>query len=787
MSELRLRKVLRDLWVHRLRTLLVVLAIVVGLIGAGAVLDVWALLRRVTHDGYLATNPASATIRVDSVDAALLDAVRAMPAVADAQARRTVAASVSVGGAWRAALVFASSDLRGQRIGTLVREQGAWPPADGALAIERSSLELSGANVGDTVLVRVGDGPAVSVPVTGVARDAGLAPGWMEHVVYGFATPATLASLGAPRSLDQLQIVVRDRTLDRAGVRRVAAAVRATAARLGHRVRAVDVPEPGQHVHAAQMNSLLMTKGAFGVLTLLLSGFLVVNLVTAMLAGQVREIGVMKAIGANPGQIGAMYLGAALALGIAASLVAVPLAALVGRAYASFAAELLGFSVDGHAIPRAALVVQALVGALLPVAAAAVPVARGSRVPVAAALRDGGVGVEGMPPAWLDRVRGPRRPLLLSLRNAFRRRQRLALTLATLALGGAVFVGALDLRTAIRQSVDDLYGRQLRFDMLIRLDAPHAADSIAALASRLAGVETAEAWAGARAALTDDDGLEGAFAITALPAASKLVALPLVAGRWLRGDDAGALVVSDRLVAEQPTLAMGRDVTLLLGGRTTRWRVVGIVRAGPAPSAYATRAALARATGDARATSAVIRATSRDVALQSELVVRARARLEDAGLAVASSQLVDANRRVIEDHLLMVASFLLAMAQLTVVVGGLGLASTMSLAVLERTREIGVLRAIGASPRAILTLVQAEGLVIALLSWAIAVPVSRPISLALGWAFGRIMFPVSPSVLPGWGAVSVWLAVVMVVSVAACAWPAWRATRIPTAAALSYE
>ena len=135
----------------------------------------------------------------------------------------------------------------------------------------------------------------------------------------------------------------------------------------------------------------------------------------------------------------------------------------------------------------------------------------------------------------------------------------------------------------------------------------------------------------------------------------------------------------------------------------------------------------------------------------------------------------------------MVAGFLLVMAQLTVVVGGLGLASTMSLAVLERTREIGVLRAIGATPRAIHGIVQAEGLVVALLSWLLAVPLSLPASVLLGRAFGRIMFEVPVSWRPQGAAVAVWLALVVVVSVVACAWPAWRATRVPAARALAYE
>ena len=135
----------------------------------------------------------------------------------------------------------------------------------------------------------------------------------------------------------------------------------------------------------------------------------------------------------------------------------------------------------------------------------------------------------------------------------------------------------------------------------------------------------------------------------------------------------------------------------------------------------------------------------------------------------------------------MVAGFLGIMAQLIIVVGGLGLASTMSLAVLERTREIGVLRAIGARHRSIFTIIQVEGLVVAILSWLIAIPLSIPMSVALGAAFGRIMLPVPLNLMPELSGVASWLGIVTLVSVAACAWPAIKAMRVPAARALAFE
>ena len=72
-------------------------AIAVGLCGAGALLDAWALVRQVTAQTFLASRPVSATLRLDAVDDALLATVREMPDVAAVRARRVVSASADAG------------------------------------------------------------------------------------------------------------------------------------------------------------------------------------------------------------------------------------------------------------------------------------------------------------------------------------------------------------------------------------------------------------------------------------------------------------------------------------------------------------------------------------------------------------------------------------------------------------------------------------------------------------------------------------------------------------------
>lgn len=788
MFDRRWLKMARDAWLHKPRTLLAIIAMAVGLSAAGALLDTWGLVRRVTATTYLASNPASATLRLDRVDAGLLAQIRALPEIAALRARRTTSATTQSGATAKRADLYTFDDFTQSDIGRLTPESGSWPPGPGEIVIERSALEFSGATLGESIRVAVGDQAAQTLRVAGIVRDVSQAPGWMENTVYGFVAPETLAQLGAPSDFNEVQFRVRDAGADRATVRRVASRVKDLIEDRGRRAINIDVPVPGQHIHAAQMDSLMLTQGAFGLLALLVCALLVVNLVAAMLAGQVREIGIMKTLGAGSSQIAGMYLGFALGLGALATAISTPLALLIGREYATMKTDMLNFPIGDNRVPLWTIALQIAIGCLLPVAAAAFPVVRGCRLPVAAALRAVGIAA---PKAGRERrmiaADGIGRPLLLSIGNAFRRRGRLVLTLLALSAGGAVYLSAANLRAGVIASVDNLFADQ-RFDFSLRVGGAATTGAVETLAMGIDGVAVAEAWNSLRVSHAFADGTRGAaFAIIGLPPDSKLLTPKFARGRAPTAQDRNALVVGTGLLRDDPDLDVGATVKLLIDEQPTEWTVVGVVESGPAAAAYTSRAAVVAARGADRASTLVISTRARSAALQLDTIQRLRGALDAAGSPVAGSMRVDENRRVVEDHLLMVVQFLGAMAWVMILVGGMGLASTMSLAVLERTREIGVLRAIGARHRDILLLIVVEGLVIAVLAWLIALPLSVPMSVALGDAFGRIMFPVPRTLLPVAAGVAAWFTLVTVVALVASLWPALRAARVPTAAALAYE
>jgi putative ABC transport system permease protein len=106
-------------------------------------------------------------------------------------------------------------------------------------------------------------------------------------------------------------------------------------------------------------------------------------------------------------------------------------------------AEYLNFYALPYATYPSALFQEMIVSLLVPLLAALLPIYNSMRVTVREAVSDYGIGSGGKPKqkSVNKGVLFIPRPIRLSLRNAIQKRTRLALTLFTLVLGGAIFIG----------------------------------------------------------------------------------------------------------------------------------------------------------------------------------------------------------------------------------------------------------------------------------------------------------------------------------------------------------
>jgi putative ABC transport system permease protein len=679
--------------------------------------------------------------------------VRTISHVRDIELRPILAGRVRVGkDTWVPLMAFVVRDFNDVRIDRFVLDSGAWP-REGELVIERSGMSVAGAKVGDTIEAQI-NGRDERMRIAGTVHAAGLAPGWMDHVVAGFVPWRATADPSLRVTLD---------VSDEARIGQVAQSIAAELRKDGVTVRRIEIPPPGRHPHADQMETFLFLLGAFGALTLVLSAVLVANMVHALLANQLRHIGVMKAIGASTRQIVSMSLAHVAILATLSLLIAMPLALSTGRAYARFAATMLNATLTTVSVPVWVLLTQIAVGLLVPVAVALIPIVRTSRISIHQALGNDLAGQAFGTRAfdrWLSTLRFLPRTLMLSLRSTFHRRGRLLLTVATLAIGGAVFIAALNVSASWSRSIAVDFEAH-RYDVDVRLSDPVDTRQLARTIEAIPDVTRVESWLEVR---QDHDTLIG------LDVSSPLLALPLIEGRWLRGDD--EVVINQALAATKPAFASAR--------------IVGIVREiGSGPTAYASRATVMRMANvsDARTRNAHVVTRSHSAATAQEI----ERVLQRAGFPVGHVQRLTDRRQAIEDHLVIIKSVLFFASTLVVLVGALGLMSTLTLNVVSRTRELGVLSAIGALPRTIASHIVFEGVLIGVLSWCVAVLVSMPATWLIDRATGRIFIKTPVEFLIAPEGVATWLALVILLGALSSFYPAWRSTRISVREALSYE
>jgi putative ABC transport system permease protein len=580
----------------------------------------------------------------------------------------------------------------------------------------------------------------------------------------------------------------------------------------GHPVTRVDVPTPGKHPHADIMGLLLLALASFGLFVMILSGIIVINLLTALMAAQIRQIGMMKAIGATRGQVARIYFGQALLLGCAAIVIALPAGILGSRALCRAMAVFLNFDITSFAIPAWVYLLAIAVGILVPLLAAAGPVWKGSGISVRRALADYGVAGDAFGAGRIDRMLagtgGLARPLLLSIRNNFRRRTRLLLTIATLAAGGLFFMTALNLRASMIETLDRLFATK-KYDLAVNIAGMAQAGDVDRVVRTIPGIRKAEGWiaseaslgeGGAAAAATHGPaagGMHGGggaiaadrFIVFALPARTALFEPDVVQGRWLRDGETDTMVINSALAAKSPRLKVGSRASLLMGPGAVSLRIAGIVREPFSPPvAYMPRAYFDAIEGHRGITNNVRIVLDRT---GSASIDRVKTQLDDrlgrAGIRATSITSKADTRFGFDQHMVMIYVALILMSTLIGGVGGLGLMTTMSLNVLERRREMGVLRAIGASPRIISWMLVLEGAVAGLLSWILATAAAWPLSKVLGDLLVTKMFKSGLDFRFEPGGAAIWLAVSLLLGAVASALPAWHAARRPIREALGYE
>ncbi len=801
MLSARWYKVFNDLWGNKTRTVLIVLSIAVGLFALGMSVISLIILPEEMDKGYAAINPSSGTVNTyEPFDEDLIRSVRRMKEVQDADGRWYFPVRLQVRpGDWRNIHLFAVSDYDQMRVSKIRPQSGAWPPPKHELLIERAAMGLmGGAKVGDVVLIETPARLVRELRVAGLVHDLAQVPAPVNGAPYGYISFDTLEWLGAPRGFNQLHFIIAENKAGKQEAQRVVNLVKDKVEKSGRTIVVSQIVEPGELPLNNVLKTILLLLGVLGFLSLLLSAFLIVNTISALVTQQVRQVGVMKAVGAHAGQIMGMYLALVLIYGLLALIIAVPLGALGARALCRFLAGFFNFDLTSFYVPFQAVALQVTVGLLVPVLAALYPIVAGLRTTAAEAMSTFGLGQGQFGTGWLDRLlagansafalRVFSRPLLLSLRNTFRRKGRLALTLVTLTLAGAIFISVFSVRASMSRTLDDAI-RLYQFDVEADFTRPRRVERIERETLRVPGVVRALTWIQMPARRVRPDANEsGTIFLFAPPNDPDLFHPVIVQGRWLLSEDDNAVVINTNVLKDEPDVRVGGDIVLKIEDRKMTFRVVGIIPGLAFPMVFANYSYIARLTQSAGQATGVLATTERhDAQSQAQTAVALEAHLKQVGLRVNSVFGIEEELGKAKAIFNSVLALLLVMAVLLAIVGGLGLMGTMSINVLERTREIGVMRAIGAADGSVAQVFIVEGVVIGVISWLLGTPLAFPVSKWLSDAVGMTFFYWPLSYVFSTSGALLWLVVVVVLAALASFLPAWNASRLTVRDVLAYE
>ncbi|MBP6015858.1 MAG: ABC transporter permease [Candidatus Promineofilum sp.] len=802
-------KTLRDLWLYKARSALVVLAIAVGTAAAGVATTSFIVLRGDLRDGYRGTNPAHAILDTTPIDETIAKRISDLPEVDEAQVRQQTAARLTPpDGEERFLQLWTLPDLDAT-VGALYRQPGAViPPPAGALLLERSAAPVLGLAQGDTVTIQLIDGTGraatARLTVAGFVNDLAVAPTTVQPGVYGYISGESAAQLNLPEAYNQLRLTVSTADPDRAAVETAVTAVTEWLEAEGVVVTRAEIPEPNVHIMQGSVDTGLLMIGILGGLTLLLSAFLVTNVMSAVVTQQVPVIGVLKALGGGRGLVWRQYGRMVALFGLMALALAVPLGLMGAWFMSSFLAAQLNYDIPSFGLPWQTVVVQLIGAGLIPLLAALGPVRAAGNLTIRDALSQMG--------DTKDEIRDKRQRVpsyfasrisyLLAWRNVARRKVRLGLTLIALSLAGALFIATFGLKLGLDEAIEILVG-EFPYDVEIDFARPEPRQQIEreaeALAAENSAIEWAEAWGVADARRVYADGrLGSSFILFGVPPTTEISPFANRTGHWLgqatnAGDDAELYInyEAEKLTAGP---AVGDELTLKLNGGPERvTRLVGISLRPFNANAYMPYAAFEQATGTHDQAQRVVvyltddTETANDRPAQEAVAAALVARYEAAGMPVLRAETAAGYRDGYKAQFNNLVVLLMSLAGLTALVGGLGLANTMALNVLERSREIGILRSMGAGRPLLRRLVLAEGLAIALISAFFGVLLALPLTLVLDRVMGNSLLgsPLSFAFSPG--AAVGWLGLVVVIGLVACWLPAEGAARMTIRAALAYE
>jgi len=455
---------------------------------------------------------------------------------------------------------------------------------------------------------------------------------------------------------------------------------------------------------------------------------------------------------------------------------------------------MMNFEISNYAVPAWIYLVLVCVGLGIPLLAAAIPIWQASRISIRESLVEYGMQQEVFGSSTFDRLLSLpvfSQPFRLAIRNTFRKKGRLLLTVAVLSIGAALFMAAFNLKATIQSQVED--ERQAKgWDITVYFNrsSPTTALTLAkeTLIETIPEIQHIEFFKLIRSTvLNEQDENALSLPVMVLAPASTMINFPLLEGQWL-GNDEGEIVVNQAVLEKLPGLSVGDNITLNLDGTHRSYRIRGVLKMLGSQLAFVQKHDQTTTPGQVDAANAFfINSKNPDRQNLYKLKNEIHDQLQRQGYGIARISTSWEGLKAVEDHFEIIFNMTMILTFIVIIIGSNGIILTMTTNVMERTREIGVIKSIGSSQGTLFRMILGEGLVIGILSWIVGAILTIPLSAAITYALGKILLNVPLQLVLAPEAFLTSLVSILIVTSLACLIPAYRTATRPIHEALLYE
>lgn len=700
---------------------------------------------------------------------------------------------------------------------------GAAPTGPGDVAVDRGTFDKQHLRIGQPLAVATQKG-VTNVTLVGTFS-FGQTNNLAGATLVAFSTPTAQRLMLAPDQFSDITVRAADGVSQEELRNRIAAQLPpGLEALTGKQI----IKENADNL-AKGLGSFSQFLRAFGYIALFVGAFIIFNTFTMLIGQRVRELALLRAVGASRKQVRNSVLLEALTVGFVGStlglLFGVGVAALLKSLLGAFGVEL---PATGLAIEPRTIINGYVIGIGITVLSALLPAYRAGRVPPVAAMRD----VETAPAGTLRRrtitgsailvpgivfillglnsVQGNAalgvvglgaalvfigvatlsplisRPVLqvigapiarlfgtvgrMSRENARRNPRRTSATAAALMIGLALVSAFSVFGTSIKSSIRDLFGESLKADFIITSGSFNQQPFSPTVADKLRRLPEVSAVSQLRFADVNVNGKKTSINALNPDGLTDVLNLQKQSGQLdLSGNN---MLVSSKTLRDNKW-SVAQTVTVRWAETGDKpFRIAGAFEQNQLAGDYVIGLDAYNANVTSQLDEVVLVKAGHSADLSTVRNAVSQVLVPYPNLQLRDQQQFVADNAKQINQILGLVTALLGFA---ILIATFGIINTLLLSVVERTREIGLLRAVGLQRRQTRVMIRLEAIMIAIYGGILGLTVGSFFGWALVHAFtkssefGSFHYPFTQLI--------VFLIVSAILGVLAAILPAWRASR----------